>query len=81
LIQKDQKKIALAPGGTFFLSDSLEEIFDPQGEILGAGQRADCRSRAETFPTSYRASEKRGNVWANGRVRKDDVTFVVVKMK
>jgi serine phosphatase RsbU (regulator of sigma subunit) len=35
----EQKKIALHPGDTvLFLSDGLEEMFDPQGEILGAGR-------------------------------------------
>ncbi len=79
----EQKRIALEPGDTvLFLSDGLEEMFDPQGEILGA-----ARVKELVVEAGQKSSEQviahlknAGKAWANGRAQEDDVTMVVVKV-
>ncbi len=79
----EQKKIALEPGDTvLFLSDGLEEMFDPQGEILGAARVKALVAEAGQKPCEQVIAylKNAGKVWANGRAQEDDVTMVVVKV-
>lgn len=79
-----QKKIALEPGDTvLFLSDGLEEMFDPQGEILGAARVKELVAEAGQKPSEQVITHLKnaGKAWANGRAQEDDVTMVVVRMK
>jgi serine phosphatase RsbU (regulator of sigma subunit) len=79
----EQKKIALEPGDTvLFLSDGLEEMFDPQGEILGAARVKELVAEAGQKPSEQIIAHLKnaGKAWANGRAQKDDVTMVVVKV-
>jgi serine phosphatase RsbU (regulator of sigma subunit) len=79
----EQKKISLEPGDTvLFLSDGLEEMFDPQGEILGAGRVKELVAEAGQKPSEQIIAylKNAGKAWANGRVQEDDVTMVVVKV-
>ena len=79
----EQKKIALEPGDTvLFLSDGLEEMFDPQGEILGAGRVKELVAEAGQKPSEQVIAHLKnaGKAWANGRAQEDDVTMVVVKV-
>jgi len=73
----------IAADTVLFLSDGLEEMFDPQGEILGA-----ARVKALVAEAGQKTSEQvithlknAGKAWANGRAQEDDVTMVVLKVK
>jgi len=79
----EQKKIALEPGDTvLFLSDGLEEMFDPQGEILGAARVKELVAETGQKPSDQVIAHLKnaGKAWANGRAQEDDVTMVVVKV-
>jgi serine phosphatase RsbU (regulator of sigma subunit) len=79
----EQKKIALEPGDTvLFLSDGLEEMFDPQGEILGAARVKELVVEAGQKPSEQVIAHLKnaGKAWASGRAQEDDVTMVVVKV-
>jgi serine phosphatase RsbU (regulator of sigma subunit) len=79
----EQKKIALETGDTvLFLSDGLEEMFDPQGEILGAARVKELVADAGQKPPKQVIAHLKnaGKEWANGRAQEDDVTMVVVKV-
>ncbi len=79
----EQKKIVLEPGDTvLFLSDGLEEMFDPQGEILGAARVKELVAEAEQKPSEQVIAHLKiaGKVWANGRTQEDEVTMVVLKV-
>jgi len=80
----EQKKIALEPGDTvLFLSDGLEEMFDPQGEILGAARVKELVAETGQKPSEQVIAHLKnaGKAWANGRVQEDDVTMVVVRIR
>jgi serine phosphatase RsbU (regulator of sigma subunit) len=79
-----EKKIRLNPGDTvLFISDGLEEMFNPQDEVLGGEQVKilfeECASRSPEEIIAH--LQKAGEAWADGRDQVDDVTFVVIKIK
>jgi len=65
------------------MSDGLEEMFNPQDELLGEDQvKVLFEETAADSPEEIIAHlKKAGEVWANGRAQEDDVTFVVIKIK
>jgi len=74
----------LSAGDTvLFMSDGLEEMFNPQDEMLGEEQvKVLFEETAANSPEEIiEHLKKAGEAWANGRAQQDDVTFVVVKIK
>ncbi len=78
------KKLHLSAGDTvLFMSDGLEEMFNPQDELLGEEQvKALFEETGAHSPEEIiEHLKKAGEVWANGRAQQDDVTFMVIKIK
>jgi len=78
------KKLHLSAGDTvLFMSDGLEEMFNPQDEMLGEEQVKMLfeEAAADSPEEIIEHLKKAGEAWANGRAQQDDVTFVVVKIK
>jgi len=78
------KKLHLSAGDTvLFMSDGLEEMFNPQDEILGEEQvKALFEETAANSPEEIiEHLKKAGEAWTNGRAQEDDVTLVVIKIK
>lgn len=79
-----EKKLQLNKDDTvLFLSDGFEEMFNQQGEILGDDK---AKKHFEESATSSPEDIiehliKAGKAWADGSAQRDDVTFVVVKIK
>jgi serine phosphatase RsbU (regulator of sigma subunit)/ketosteroid isomerase-like protein len=79
-----QKELALHPGDTvLLLSDGLEEMFNEQGETLGAEQVKTLFAEVghESPQQIIGQLKLAGAAWAGERVAQDDVTMVVVKVK
>lgn len=80
---KDQK-LKLQKGDTvLFMSDGLEEMFNLQDEMLGVENvKIHFKEIADKSPEEIiEYLKEAGEAWANGRDQKDDVTFVVIKVK
>jgi serine phosphatase RsbU (regulator of sigma subunit) len=78
------KKIQLNKGDTvLFLSDGLEEMFNPQNQLLGKEQviKLFKETAANSPDEIIEYLKNEGVVWASGRDQEDDVTFVVIKIK
>jgi serine phosphatase RsbU (regulator of sigma subunit) len=78
------KNLSLNKNDTILLmSDGLEEMFNPQNEILGSDRvkivfdNSAQKSAEEIINQLINAGES----WADGRDQEDDVTFVVIKIK
>ena len=79
-----QNNLTLQPGDTLlFMSDGFLEMFNPQGEMLG--EEATKKLFAETARLAPEQIIARlldqGKAWANGSQQRDDVTFMVMKVK
>jgi serine phosphatase RsbU (regulator of sigma subunit) len=78
------KEVRLRKGDTvLFMSDGLEEMFNPQDEMLGEEQvkKLFAESAADSPEQIIQYLAKAGETWANGRDQTDDETFVVIKVK
>jgi serine phosphatase RsbU (regulator of sigma subunit) len=79
-----EKKLELNEDDTvLFLSDGFEEMFNQQNEILGDAKAKEHFEEAATSSPDeiIEHLKKAGMAWANGSAQRDDVTFVVVKIK
>ena len=66
-----------------FMSDGLPEMFNTHGEMLGEERAKTLFKEAAGNPPQNILNHmvKAGEDWAKGQELKDDITFVVVKMK
>ena len=79
-----EKRIKLESGDTILiLTDGLPELFNDHKEILDYGsieslfEKAIGKSPKEIISHLVEAGEN----WANGSLQKDDMTFLVIKVK
>jgi serine phosphatase RsbU (regulator of sigma subunit) len=79
---KDKKLLLNEGDAVLFMSDGFEEMFNPQGEILGEERvKKHFKEIAANAPEEIiEHLKKAGETWANGRDQQDDVTFVVIKI-
>jgi hypothetical protein len=79
-----EKKLQLNDGDTvLFLSDGFEEMFNQQNEILGDDKAKEHFQEVATSSPEdiIEHLKKAAKAWAGGCAQRDDVTFVVVKIK
>ena len=79
-----EKQLDLYTGDTvLFMSDGLPEMFNKAGEMLGE-DRAKSTFEGAALQSPDEILDcliKAGRDWADGAEQRDDVTFVVMKMK